>query len=76
MQVDKVLGCVEFWETDVSHHMIDLGPDPFTINPFLLDFLLRFLGRIHPLTSLYGRCSCPLVPECRSLRHLIPFEPR
>jgi hypothetical protein len=44
MQVDKVIGCDEFLEADVSHCPIDLGPDPFKLRPFLLDFLMRLLG--------------------------------
>jgi hypothetical protein len=49
MQVEKVLGCAEFWETYVSHHPIDLGPTPFAINPFILDIPVIFLGHLHPI---------------------------
>jgi hypothetical protein len=49
MQVDKVIRCVEFLEADVSHHLIGLGPNPFTLVPFILDLLMKFLGYFHPV---------------------------
>jgi hypothetical protein len=78
MQVDKVIGCAEFWEADVSHRPVDLGPSSFRTRPISLGFPDEVLGPFSPSirpTSLCGRCCFPLVPRCRALRHLDPVEP-
>jgi len=49
VQVKKVLGCVKFWEADVSHYPIDLDLVFLALGPFLLDFMMGLLSHFPPI---------------------------